>query len=297
MITLQTASGTVVPMDEANETVAKFTDLNMVAENLATWMEEEGVSFVRFGDENDEQVIRRDNTQQAITAATDHLLYGRYDHPETTEGLHIYSNSSLEGLHGENIGVIHSDYVGSLMIGPEPDNGYGVWHQIGLRRGNLYHSPIPRRARSTKSVKHDFVDYILMGYSLKVWVANIRPYFAIFLTQWLEPDIEVAAAFRDQRLAKERVRRQVIKPAGRRAYKMLNSSQDRSEVVVPDEIYFESVDGEAIELFENGKQEYKLYSGGVPQQVKEFDPDNLESVLVWNDFAESSVHFTIEPVA
>lgn len=283
--------GTVVSKDVPQELVTELTDLNMAANNIADWLTEESICWMKFGEQADPITIRRDSLRQALTGATDYLLYKRYDHPQTTEGLHLYTNADLTLPHSEDIGIVRSSYVGNFMTSPDMKNdGSHVWHKVGIRLGNLYHNPLRQKAERVRSVKHDYIEYLIREYSMKVWIAPIREYAATFITQWLEPDLETAREFRASRLKASRIRRTEVRPAGRKIWKAMNAAQEvEADVTLPDEIYVESLDGEAIDLMElEGKTDFKLYRGGVAIQVMSFDPEDVSSVLTWNELLSES---------
>lgn len=276
MLVLHT-DGTVISNDLPKAAVEGINDLNTARGAIKEWMDEQGANWALFqypGTVNDPVRVKFDSPKQAITAATDLLLYGRYDHPLTTAGLHLYNNADLNAMHRENMGAVHASYKGDVVTAPESG-----WARIGIQMGAMYTKPL---TIETAINKHNYVDYLISGYPLQVWIAPIRDFAATFMVQWLLDDVEDAKAYRNERLNAASLRRREIRPAGTDAWRTLQEAQKVGEdVELPTEINA-PVNGqkEIVDLMSiEGPVGIGLYKGGAWVTNLTFDRSNPQSVL------------------
>lgn len=280
MLVLKT-DGTVIANDLPKAAVEGMNDPNTARLAIKEWMDEQGANWALFeypGSENAPVRVKFDFPKQAITAATDLLLYGRYAHPLTTAGLHLYDNADLASMHRENLGSVHASYAGNVVQAPESG-----WARIGAQMGQLYTKPL---SIETAIRKHNYVDYLIQRFPLQVWIAPIRDFAATFMVQWLMEDVEDAADFRNARLQAASLKRREIRPAGVSAWKSLQEAQEVGESVeLPTEIKA-PINGtkEVIDLMTIDQPVgIGLYRGGAWVTNLSFDRNNPQSVLTANN--------------
>ena len=286
---------------KAVEKATKLGDADQAVAGLVPMLKDNNACWVVFGEDDQEVArIRQQDNRQAITAATDFLLYDKYNHPLTGESLHIRTGVNMEADLIEDIGVIRSSYVGPFMPAPDMVDGQHVWHQLGIRLGNVYSRPIPKSYAKTRSAKHDFIEYLIRGYALHVWVAPIREYIAPFIYQWLIGDMEKAQAYRTQRLTASQINKREIRPAGYAAYKAVEGAKELGEeVTLPTEIFVESITGEAINLMDlKASTGIQLYRGNDETMLKlnrmQWVPEDPVRVLTFADMFSEPDNYKVE---
>lgn len=285
MFTLHTADEKAVEIAPIMEILGKSSDMNLVTANISDFLSESGVCWIRFGEEEQQAVkVRRLNVRQAITAASDFLRYGKYDHPESGPGLHLNANVDMNDPLIEDAGVVRSSYTGVYVPAPPMVNGQHVWHQVSVNLGNVQITPMFGKYADVRAAKHDFVEYMMRGYALQVWIAPIRDYAAPFITQFMTDD-EKARQFRSERLTASRLRKKVIKPAGYDAWKRTNSAREQKEDVnLPDELWVETLEGQAVDLMTiQGPANVQLYLGAIPVQKLVWDTSDTGKMLTMQD--------------
>jgi len=297
MFTFQKSDGSVVSMDVPNEIIANSADLHQAQASITDFMTEKGVCKMFFG--SPDQVVakvERDFIRQALTGATDLLLYGKYDHPITAPGLHIMSKADFNSPLSEDVGVVRSSYVGDAVPAPALLNGQNVWHKVGIELGDVYTSALKGKYAEVRAKKHNFIEQILRGYALDVWVAPIRDYAATIAVQWLVNDLARASEFKSQRMTANRVRQNVIKPAGYKAWKHTEANnQAGADTVLPDEIWIENMSGVAMDLMLlNSETTVQLYLGGIPVQKMTFIPGNATRILSFVEVLKDEPNFVAE---
>ncbi len=293
------ADSSVANMELVQDIVDGSKDLNDAKVQLTDMLADKGICWMLFGESEQAAIeVRIEFTRQALTGATDFGLYGKYSHPLTTEGLHILSRTDFNTPHNEDVGVIRSSYLGDLVQAPALQNGQNVWHKVGISLGNIYTVAISGKYSGVRAAKHNFIEYLLRGYAMKVWIAPIRDYAATIAIQWLVKDLEIAANFKSERLTASRLRKNVIKPAGAKAWKA-NEANKKSGVatVLPDEVWIENLSGVAMDLRKLAEPTMlQLYLGGVPVQKLEFVPDNPARVMQFVDMLVNEPNFIAELV-
>jgi hypothetical protein len=299
MFTYQLHDGTVVNDDVILELAAKATDLNMFQTQVADWLNAKSVCWALIGQSDQPALPITWDQRQALSGITDLLRYGKYSNLNTTEGLHILTTASLALPHAEDIGSIHTSYAGDLMPAPAVTNVKGKeyhWQQVGIRLGNLYSIPMSKKYRDPRNAKHDFIEYLIQGYALKVRIAPIRDFAATILVQWYEKDDEVALNFRSQRFAASRVRKNVIKPAGYDGWKATEAANKAGEhFQLPEELNMLSVDGGVIDLTElSTNTDIQLYLGGIPIQCLAWKPTDATRVKTFQNMVVSEPEMMAE---
>jgi hypothetical protein len=292
------ADGTVANMEVPVEILQDSANLNDAQAKITDWLAVNGMCWMFFG-EQDMVIaeIRTEYTRQALTGATDLGLYGKYDHKLTAEGLHILSQTDFNTLaHSEDVGVVRSSYLGDAVQAPALQNGQNVWHKVGVNLSDVYTSPLKGKYAVIRSKKHNYIEYLIRGFALKVWIAPIRDYAATIAIQWLVGNLEVAAQFKSERLTASRVRKNVIKPAGYKSWKATEANRKASKAtVLPDELWIENLSGGSMDLRELTEPTMlQLYLGGVPVQKMEFIPDNDTRILTFVDMLQNEPNFVAE---
>jgi hypothetical protein len=294
------ADGTVADMELVQTIVDGAVDLNDAKAQLTDMLADKGVCWMQFGFSDQAPIeIRTEFTRQALTGATDFGLYGKYSHPLSAEGLHILSRTDFNTPHNEDVGVVRSSYIGDLVQAPALQNGLNVWHKVGISLGNIYTTALSGKYEKVRVAKHNAIEYLFRGYALKVWIAPIRDYAATIAIQWLVDDLERAANFKSERLTASRLRKNVIKPAGAKAWKATEANKKAGiNTVLPDEVWIESLSGVAMDLRKLSEPTMlQLYLGGVPVQKMEFVPNDATRVLTFVDMLVDEPNFVAEIVA
>lgn len=280
------ADGTVMDLKVPNKCVTGMSDPNVATAAIAEWLISTNACWILFQNDISPEIVKiRSLPRQAISAATDALLYGRYDHEFSTEGLHLYSSADLSLEHAENIGYVRSSYVGNVVPAPAMIANSHVWNKVGIRLGNITTSRLTGNEEKTASLKHDYIEYLKRGYSLQVWIAPIRSFVAPFITQWLMEDIEDAREFRTSRLNAARLKRRELKPAGTEAWKTVQAAVQVGESVeLPTEINVPLFDSEEVVnlLDQTEPVGIKLYNDGYVTTMT-FDPADAQSVLTFQN--------------
>ena len=290
---------TVADMELVQDIVDGSKDLNDARVQLNDMLAEKGICWMLFGESEQAPIsVKIDFTRQALTGATDFELYKKYGHPLTTEGLHILSRTDFNTPHNEDVGVVRSSYLGDLVQAPALQNGQSVWHKVGITLGNIYTTPISGKYEKVRAAKHNFIEYLIRGYAMKVWIAPIRDYAATIAIQWLVDDLERATNFKSERLTAARLRKNVIKPAGAKAWKATEADKKAGvATVLPDEVWIENLSGVAMNLRELAEPTMlQLYLGGVPVQKLEFVPDDPARVMHFVDMLVDEPNFIAELV-
>lgn len=279
------ADGTVADMKLVQDIVDGSKDLNDAKHKLTDMLAEKGVCWMLFGESDQAPIQVRDDkvTRQALTGATDFALYGKYSHKLTAEGLHILSRTDFNTPHNEDVGVVRSSYLGEVVQAPALQNGQNVWHKVGISLGNIYTKAFSGKYAEVRAAKHNFIEYLIRGYAMKVWIAPIRDYAATIAIQWLVSDLEIAANFKSERLTASRLRRTVIKPAGTKAWKYTEANRKAGVATeLPDELWIESLSGVAMDLRKLKEDTWlQLYLGGVPVQKELYLPDDATRVITF----------------
>lgn len=181
-----------------------------------------------------------DDALSALYSLSDTLRHGRYDHVLTQVGLHIVTDSDLNGWRGTDLGVVgvnlEDDSLG-IPIPYEQDYKNG-WAQINIRNYRYYLSHFGK-AEIVRTRKHDFVDAILQGYGFEIGIACINAnkdehglgVVDYVLASWEEDDDAVAAQIRLDGIQRGQAKRQLRRAwaVGKRRGLGVTSNDDESE--------------------------------------------------------------------
>lgn len=180
-------------VDEATG-VSNFKTLNAkIAEMLAA----DSISRCIFhAGDNVQPVKGSKNCKSALTAGTSHLFYNTYGSPLTTEGLHIRKAVEPSCAEAYNAGYVSYRYQGKLVSAPKAG-----WEMVNREYFAWNTSSIKADAVENTARKHKYIDYMLMGTSLDVWVAPIRDYMATFIMQWFATSEANGFLIREERMA------------------------------------------------------------------------------------------------
>lgn len=283
-----------------DEIMGKAKDLNLAQSQVADVLEKKGVCMILLGEEDQVAVrVRNENLNQALTAASSFQLYGKYNSKFTSKGLHILADVDLTLPRKENIGVVHSSYTGDLITPPKAKNELSaVWKQVNWANGAVSWSNIPEKYRFARTVTHNFIDDMLDGKSLKVWIAPIRPFAATIMVQYLCGDIEKAAAFRMQRINASQVGKEIIRPAGYSAWQVTESAQAQlaEKVELPTELFVmpRSDKKEAYDLMTLPETRMQVYLGGVPIQKLNWIPSKASRIMTFVGMLAKQPDFRFE---
>jgi hypothetical protein len=280
------SDGTELAHDVPEACVSEMSDPNVAREAIADWLNVAGACKLIFDiglEGAPTEPVRRDaDRMAAIAGATDYLLYGKYDHPMTAQGLHLYADADVNAQSSGNLGFVRSTYTGNVVPAPKMKDGQHVWHVIGRQLDNFITDP----AKVQNAIaKHVWIEYMLMGNNLSVWIAPIRNQVSTFLVQWFMEDRSAAKSFGEQRQAAARLNRTEVRPAGSQAWKSLQSAiQVGDAVELPSEINVPTIDGEVINLMELVDETgIKLYKNGGYITKQTFKPNDPQSVLTFQN--------------
>lgn len=173
--------------------VSNFKTLNA---QIAKMLEADGISKCVFHSGDNVQAVNGyANCKSALTAGTSHLFYNTYGSPLTTEGLHIRKAVEPSCAEAYNAGYVSNRYQGKLVDAPEKG-----WLMVGREYFAWTTNPIKADAVDNTMRKHKYIDYMLMGVSLEVWIAPIRDYMATFLMQWFATSEANGFLIREERM-------------------------------------------------------------------------------------------------
>lgn len=190
----------------------------------------------------------------ALRAASDLLCHGIYDTPYTQPGLHCYAKKllgeldseswhSMFGLFAKRVGVVHALYTGKLTAPAEERIATIGWNQLDLENGfPVQTNFLDLRTKEeidqglmpfdiSRAWKHNFIDALLKGYTLKIRVLYKgkasdwrETYASVIINQWAMEDKEAAFQDRNDRIQNRTEYVNVHRPIERETWR---KSQDR----------------------------------------------------------------------
>jgi hypothetical protein len=162
---------------------------------LSQMLEADKVSRIIFhAGDNVQKVKGTKNCKSGLSAATSHLFYNTYGSDLTTTGLHIRKAVSASSAEAWNAGYVSNRYGGTLVEAPAKG-----WEMVSREYFEWITEDIKEDAYENTARKHKYIDYMLMGTSLDVWVAPIRDYAATFIMQWFATSEDNGFQIKDER--------------------------------------------------------------------------------------------------
>ena len=174
------------------------------------------------------------NIEKFLIAATDYFNIGKYNHPQTMPGLHIYSTRPLieEAELVEFYGAVSIDFNGKYGI-PIPDQqeypeGWAELHKDGsvwklTHRSLKSYEAFPKEdGRASWCRKHRMVDRMVRGCRFEARVLPVHKLAEKLMKQWEMP-LKAAIAARNKAFAENDVQR-VMNSGLVREYKEVGGS-------------------------------------------------------------------------
>lgn len=180
------------PLFDEEKGISNFHQVNGA---LAQMLEADKVSRIVFhSGENVQNVKGTKNCKSSLSAATSHLFYNTYGSELTTIGLHVRKAVSASSAEAWNAGYVSNRYEGDLVDAPEKG-----WEMVSREYFEWLTEDIKADAYDNTARKHKYIDYMLMGTSLDVWVAPIRDYASTFIMQWFAVSEELGFKIKEER--------------------------------------------------------------------------------------------------
>ena len=180
------------PLFDEAKGVSNFHAVNGA---IAKMLEADKVSRIVFhSGDNVQKVNGSKNTKSALSAGTSHLFYNTYGSPLTVEGLHIRKAVDPGCAEAWNAGYVSNRYAGKLVDAPEAG-----WMMVSREYFAWDVAEIKEDAYDNTARKHKYIDYMLMGTTLDVWVAPIRDYASTFIMQWFATSEELSYKIKQER--------------------------------------------------------------------------------------------------
>jgi hypothetical protein len=227
-----------------------------------------------------------DNAVSAIYAGADFLRHRKYDHPMTEEGLHFLARRGVENqLVQTNLGVVSINYAGdaNILIPSQRNYPFG-WAQVNLnnRIYTLSHS----NDDETRARKHNFIDFIILGYTLEVRVPAFlaRPakgaqtaWIEVMIDQWETVDDAEALQKRNSRIKSKIDRDFMYAPIAKAKKNGGITASDFDNVKRDSEITL--IDNTKVALGELAHRRYRVYNGS-----------NIVRTMTWDGSDEACVY-------
>lgn len=140
----------------------------------------------------------RGKTKSAISAFSDASMMGDfYLNKDSKPGMHIFGSADMGAEYADRVGVVHQS-IGPNERFPQPREEicYRGWANVEIDNG-IFMAEAPRDLRTNlqrdqgkldtrllMSWKHSYIDAILKGYTLHIWIAHMRPYLAKLISTW-----------------------------------------------------------------------------------------------------------------
>ena len=222
------------------------------------------------------------NVASSLYASTDTLMYRRYDHPDTQVGLHVKAWADTRMPEIRPYAAICVDFKRVKNSGwPEVESTHLPWMMVA-RRARRNYAKFPNKDKQLDYVrKHDYVDYLVEGFGLRINFAVARPLAATVLMQVLASDLSISQEIRDLRLSAKSTMDKARKNG--RKHPM---SQDKDDAPAPTQPAVEigplmvSVIGRKIQKdmrnVEPGR--YYVWVGSLPLQPMTWDPSSPFSI-------------------
>ena len=261
------------------------------------------VNRVRIGD--GAEVIQVDESwdiDAALKAATSFFLYRKYDHPDTGPGAHIFAGSDFSQITPQsNLGVIGASYKGKKFPVPQydfQDANSRFWMQLNTRLQRPYLAGFKQNKARQRTRIHDYIEYLLLGYTLVINIAPIRSLAATILMQWMCENIEDAQTIKNERIDAAQKREEMNAAfgwgpkakngnGGRQTHHPLRPQQEEPAADAP------KVEGTLMVLVHGGSKRknmfnvpagrYQIFCGRSSVGTLPWDPTNADVVQGWED--------------